>query len=86
MSLLDPRFPPTRRPLGETLAELALGLLDIGATGPARATGLTLRLPLELRFEPGREELIGDLPLYRRATAFDAPPAQVTITLAEVTT
>jgi len=86
MTRLDQKLPPTRRTLGDTLAELALGLLEIGASGPARATGLEMRLPLELRFEPGREELIGDLPLFRRATAFDAPPAQLTITLAEVRT
>jgi len=83
MSLFEPSARYQRRPLGDTLAELALGLMELAATGSARATGIELRLPIELYFSAESGELTGDLPLYRRATAFDAPPAQITITLAE---
>ncbi|MFA7553315.1 MAG: hypothetical protein WCY88_03615 [Spongiibacteraceae bacterium] len=83
MSVLEHNVRFERRLLGDTLAELALGLMDLAAAGSARATGIELRLPIELYFSADSGELTGDLPLYRRATAFDAAPAQITIRLAE---
>jgi len=71
-----------RRALGDTLSELALDLMDLANTSTSHATSIELTLPIELRFEVGREDLVGDLPQYRRTTAFDAPPAGLTVKLA----
>jgi len=70
-----------RRALGDTIAELAESVLTATVPGSNRATRIELSMPIELSFA---EELLGDLPLYRRATAFDAPPANLTLVLSEV--
>lgn len=74
----------SRRSLGETLAELGGSIIELAAETPARATSLELRLPIELFFSAGDEELRGDLPLFRLGTAFDAPPADIRLTFVEV--
>lgn len=75
-----------RRPLGETLGEIAgsaLGMTggELRDAGMVRVTSIDLDLPLDLRL--GRDAdgpvLIGDLPLFRLRTAFDTEPARLTI-------
>ena len=73
-----------RRLFSDTLAEVALGLLDIASKSQGYVISIELRLPIELGFEPLSGELTGDLPLYRCATAFDAPPSEVMLTLEEM--
>lgn len=79
LRILEPTY---RRPLGETISEIALGIMDLATGAPARATGIEMSLPVELRLSG--DELLGDLPLYRRATAFDPEPARLSFTLWEV--
>ncbi|HVR91500.1 MAG TPA: hypothetical protein VHG29_10460 [Novosphingobium sp.] len=72
-----------RRHLGETLAEVAGGALDVGTDAAAcvSVTSLELDLPLDIRLliEAEGPLLIGDLPLFRLRTAFDPPPARLQI-------
>jgi hypothetical protein len=69
------------------LGELADGLLAATAMagrGAVRATSVEISLPLEIRLPATDGELEGDLPLFRRRTAFDPEPARLTLLLAEV--
>jgi hypothetical protein len=71
-----------RRLLGETLAELAGGLLEATAVAPLGLSSVELDLPLDLRLDAAGE-LEGDLPLFRLRTAFDPEPARLRIVLGE---
>ena len=75
-----------RRPLGETLGEIAgsaLGLSggELRGAGMVRVTSIDLDLPLDLRLgcDDDGPVLIGDLPLFRLRTDFDTEPARLTI-------
>lgn len=72
-----------RRPLHETLAELAGGLMEAARASPIRTRSVELSLPIDLRLPGPDGELRGDLPLFRLRTAFDPEPARLAITLAE---
>lgn len=86
MSVVDLNVQPHQRRLfADSLADIALGLLELVANNQRRSVRVELRLPIELGFNPATGELTGDLPLYRRATAFDAPPTEVTLILETVT-
>lgn len=70
-----------RRPLGETLGEVAGSVLAL--EGPAadlvQVQSIELDLPIELRLGSAASghELVGDLPLFRTRTDFDWPPARL---------
>lgn len=73
-----------RRPLGETLGEIAgsaLGLRGGELRGGVRVTSIDLDLPLDLRLGSDADGpvLIGDLPLFRLRTAFDTEPARLVV-------
>jgi hypothetical protein len=72
----------TRRPLGETLAEVAESLTDTHRLTPGLAVrGLEVTLPIELawRGEGGEVLLLGDLPRTVTRTAFDRHPARLAV-------
>ncbi len=70
-----------RRPLGETLAEIAGSALGIGESALVKITSIDLDLPIDLRLgeDTAGPVLVGDLPLFRMRTAFDTEPARLTI-------
>lgn len=75
------------RPLGETLADLVGGVYgdlpraDAAATLRLASVELTVPLDLDLRADGA---FCGDLPLFRRRTAFDPAPARLRLVLGEV--
>lgn len=75
------------RPLGDTIADLAGSAMGevrrAGDPAMPRVTSLALSIPIDIRLASGGTELQGDLPLFRRRTAFDPEPAHLTIVLAE---
>lgn len=70
-----------RRPLGETLGEVAGSVLALGRPEAAlvRVNSIELDLPIELRLGTAASghELVGDVPLFRIRTDFDWPPARL---------
>jgi hypothetical protein len=70
-----------RRTLGEMLAEIADGAVAAAGTGiSVRATSMQLSLPVEIRVRQGDTPiLLGDVPLFRWRTDFDAPASRVTV-------
>lgn len=75
------------RPLGDTIADLADGvivqMMPDEAYPPVRVTSLNISIPIDISIAPDDEAFLGDLPLFRRRTAFDPEPSHLTITLAE---
>lgn len=72
----------TRRPLGETLLEIALGTLDAIATAPGvRVRRLEVTLPVEVGLRQTRDhhEVLGDLPRLVTRTAFDLTPSRLAV-------
>jgi hypothetical protein len=70
-----------RRALGEMLAEIAEGAAAAAGVGlPVHATRMELSLPVEIRLLHGDVPvLLGDVPLYRWRTDFDAPASRVSV-------
>lgn len=72
-----------RRPLGETLSDIAGGALGIGAAAGTlvRVTSIDLDLPLDIRLADGPEGpvVVGDVPLFRTRTAFDTEPSRLIV-------
>jgi hypothetical protein len=71
-----------RRPLGDTLAEVAAGMTDAHHLTPGLAVrGLEVTLPIELawRGEGADVLLLGDLPRTVTRTAFDSNPARLAV-------
>jgi hypothetical protein len=75
-----------RRPLGETLGEIAGSALGINAgagSGSAlvNVTSIDVELPLDLRLgaDAAGPILVGDVPLFRMRTAFDTEPSRLTV-------
>ncbi len=70
-----------RRPLGETLGEVAGSVLALNGTVSqlVQVASIELDLPIELRLGSAASghELVGDLPLFRIRTDFDWPPARL---------
>lgn len=70
-----------RRPLGETLGEIAGAALALGdnVARMVSVTSIELDLPIELRFgaDAAGPVLVGDVPLFRTRTDFDWPPARL---------
>lgn len=70
-----------RRPLGQTLGEIAGSVLALDglAAQLVQIGSLELDLPIELRLGSAEtnHELVGDLPLFRMRTDFDWPPARL---------
>jgi len=73
-----------RRPLFETLSDIASGLMDATALGPVHARSIDLNLPLDIRLPVAGGDLMGDLPLFRMRTAFDTEPVRLHMVLQEV--
>lgn len=75
------------RPLSEALAELADSALMSAKDGMAnaslRVTSVELSVPLDIRLSELDGALLGDLPRFRRRTAFDPEPARLSIILGE---
>jgi hypothetical protein len=72
----------TRRPLGETLAEVAAGMTDAHRFTPGLTVrGLTVTLPIELAWRGQGADvlLLGDLPRTVTRTAFDSDPARLAV-------
>ena len=70
-----------RRPLSETIVEIAENLLEATSQVPLHMSSVELRLPVDLRFPDKDNELTGSLPLFRLRTAFDPEPAELYIVL-----
>lgn len=70
-----------RRPLGETLGEIAGSALGMSSDGLVRVRSIDLELPLDLRLgaDATGPVLVGDVPLFRLRTAFDTEPARLKI-------
>ncbi len=77
-----------RRPLGETLGELADLTGALGQRGPdgLRVRSLHLELPLDLRLGRGAagHVVLADLPQFLTRTAFDPAPARLSLALVAV--
>ena len=71
-----------RRPLGETLTDVACGALDATAAVPmVRVLRLSVTLPMEfaLSRSAGEWKLLADVPRTVTRTAFDVDPGRVEI-------
>ena len=64
--------------MASTLLEAADAAFVAAGHPGLRATRMELALPLELELRPGGE-LAGDVPLFVTRTAFDRPPARLTV-------
>lgn len=74
----------SRRPLWETLVELADAAAPIGrAAGTVRVDTLDITMPVELtmRVHDGETELCGAAPGWRWTTPFDLPASRLTMSL-----
>jgi len=74
-----------QRPLHMTLAEFGSSLIAATANLPVHVTSIEMTLPIDLKLL-GNGDLLGDLPLFRRRTDFDAEPSRLTVTMSEVAT
>lgn len=72
----------TRRPLGDTLIEIADGMLDALATAPGlrvRRIAITLPVEVELRRAGDQTDILGDLPRSVTRTVFDIKPGHLVV-------
>lgn len=70
-----------RRPLGETLGEIAGSALGMNSGALVQITSIDLDLPLDLRLGEDADGpvLVGDVPLFRMRTDFDTEPSRLKI-------
>ena len=71
-----------RRPLGETLGEIASGTLDVLRVTPQLGINrIAVTLPLETQLHKvgGQVQVLGDLPRLVTRTAFDLRPGRIEV-------